>query len=721
MLPIFQRTVTNSSGDVLPGASVEVRRESDNALVQLYADRAGTVLLPNPTTADSDGFVQFFAASSNYKITATSGSGTVVWRYVDIGSSDVRLDLAAPTGAAMVGFLQAGTGAVSRTVQKKSEESLSILDFIAQAQHAAIIAGTSTYDATAEVQAAFDAAGAAGKPLEVIGFVRIRPEILLKYNGLSVWSKSQHKNGFDFIIKDLTAVDNYAGYFKKQNTATAISDVWFWQIGFRCNYNASAFTGKDPIAAIRIRSTGGVKDRNIGIYQCHFQNPQNDCLAISPNATSFCDGVAVINCTADVDDLAQSSRIANVLRTIIDYVASPSMATSYGTKNITNIRVHGGFARGVRTFADIKRGSNNYSVIGCVTEDMSDCHHSADGGSKGFLGGLVGRQKSALLPTKNYIELQGEDIILDGFTYDASSALGGIAGILVQDYADPAEGAGVAHQSKNVTVKNGVVDGVASHGVRLQNTKDCTVENITAKNCTLDAVAIEYIAGKTDPAVGALSPVGNVVDMVRLDSTVRHGVNAPTVGSGNRIGRVIGATSKKVEGANSATWEPLHGVDYAQQNMLMLMDAAGTLPVGFKRSSASVTITQETSDVPVEYGIAVTVNGADAAVLDSIEPFQRVLVSRGDVVQLDLFAKLNTATTCGVLLQEFNGATFLSSNFFALTASNSAWTRNTVRLVCQSAGVNQVRVQLLPNAASNNAAAVGISRFAGVRFGKCEV
>jgi lysophospholipase L1-like esterase len=117
MLPIFQRTVTNSSGDVLPGASVEVRRESDNALVQLYADRAGTVLLPNPTTADSDGFVQFFAASSNYKITATSGSGTVVWRYVDIGSSDVRLDLAAPTGAAMVGSDDGAGGSLWVTSQ----------------------------------------------------------------------------------------------------------------------------------------------------------------------------------------------------------------------------------------------------------------------------------------------------------------------------------------------------------------------------------------------------------------------------------------------------------------------------------------------------------------------------------------------------------------------------------------------------------------------------
>ena len=178
MLPIFQRTVTNSSGDVLPSASVEVRRESDNALVQLYADRAGTVLLPNPTTADSDGFVQFFAASSNYKITATSGAGTVLWRYVDIGSADVRTGLAAPTGAAMVGsddgavgslwtnvagfiarlrssvgaalvgFTQAGVGSVSRWVQDKIRETVTPEDFGA--------VGNGVADDTSAVQAALN-------------------------------------------------------------------------------------------------------------------------------------------------------------------------------------------------------------------------------------------------------------------------------------------------------------------------------------------------------------------------------------------------------------------------------------------------------------------------------------------------------------------------------------------------------------------------------------
>jgi hypothetical protein len=190
MLPIFQRTVTNSSGDVLPGASVEVRRESDNALVQLYADRAGTVLLPNPTTADGDGFVQFFAASSNYKITATSGAGTVVWRYVDIGSADVRSDLSAPTGAAMVGaddgaggslwttaagfiarivsgagssvvgFLQNGAGAMARTVDDELSETLKLTQFSGADP-------TGSTDSTPALISAVNEAVASGKSLEI--------------------------------------------------------------------------------------------------------------------------------------------------------------------------------------------------------------------------------------------------------------------------------------------------------------------------------------------------------------------------------------------------------------------------------------------------------------------------------------------------------------------------------------------------------------------------
>ena len=53
-----------------------------------------------------------------------------------------------------MGFLQSGTGAVATTVQAKLRESVSVFDFIPEAQRAAIIAGTSTYNCTDDLFAA---------------------------------------------------------------------------------------------------------------------------------------------------------------------------------------------------------------------------------------------------------------------------------------------------------------------------------------------------------------------------------------------------------------------------------------------------------------------------------------------------------------------------------------------------------------------------------------
>ena len=81
-LPIFQRNVVTDEGDVISGAQVEVRLESNGALATLYSDRAGTVALSNPFYADSSGLAVFYANPDEYKITATGSSGSVTWRYV---------------------------------------------------------------------------------------------------------------------------------------------------------------------------------------------------------------------------------------------------------------------------------------------------------------------------------------------------------------------------------------------------------------------------------------------------------------------------------------------------------------------------------------------------------------------------------------------------------------------------------------------------------------
>jgi hypothetical protein len=86
--PYFQRTVVNSQGDVQAGASVEVRNEANNELAAIYTDRALTSAKANPFTTDENGLAEFFVARGEYKITATAGGGSIIWRYVQMIDTD---------------------------------------------------------------------------------------------------------------------------------------------------------------------------------------------------------------------------------------------------------------------------------------------------------------------------------------------------------------------------------------------------------------------------------------------------------------------------------------------------------------------------------------------------------------------------------------------------------------------------------------------------------
>jgi hypothetical protein len=84
----WQATIQDEAGNVLPGATVEVRREVSGApLAVLYSDRDGATPLGNPFAADGDGFAAFHVVGGAYRITATSGADSRTWRYVAVGRS----------------------------------------------------------------------------------------------------------------------------------------------------------------------------------------------------------------------------------------------------------------------------------------------------------------------------------------------------------------------------------------------------------------------------------------------------------------------------------------------------------------------------------------------------------------------------------------------------------------------------------------------------------
>ncbi|MDA9499272.1 hypothetical protein [Bradyrhizobium sp. CCBAU 11357] len=85
-LPRYDITVTDNQGNVVPGATVEVRLEvPGQPLASLYSDRASTSPIGNPLTTDGNGDAGFFCVSGFYQIAVTLGGHAKTRRYVGIG------------------------------------------------------------------------------------------------------------------------------------------------------------------------------------------------------------------------------------------------------------------------------------------------------------------------------------------------------------------------------------------------------------------------------------------------------------------------------------------------------------------------------------------------------------------------------------------------------------------------------------------------------------
>lgn len=86
--PIFQRTIVDTQGNVITGASVTVRVESTDELATIYVDRALSEVKPNPFTTDTTGLAEFYVARGEYRIRAAFNDEEITWRYVQMLDTD---------------------------------------------------------------------------------------------------------------------------------------------------------------------------------------------------------------------------------------------------------------------------------------------------------------------------------------------------------------------------------------------------------------------------------------------------------------------------------------------------------------------------------------------------------------------------------------------------------------------------------------------------------
>ncbi len=123
----FQFTVTDRAGNVVPGASVEVRNETAGTpLATLYAAGTGMGRKDNPFEADEHGHVRFYADGGFYRITVTARDRTQVWRDVAIGTAqahdaDSLLETAATATRTAMDALVGGAPAALDTLNELAE------------------------------------------------------------------------------------------------------------------------------------------------------------------------------------------------------------------------------------------------------------------------------------------------------------------------------------------------------------------------------------------------------------------------------------------------------------------------------------------------------------------------------------------------------------------------------------------------------------------------
>jgi len=144
----------DSNGDPLSGGKVYTYAAGTSTPLATYTDYGGATPNANPVILDSRGEAAIWFGDSSYKLILRTSADVLIWTADNVTAA--LASLAGSSGSSLVGFLQAGTGAVARTAQNKMRDVVNVRDF------AAAVGNTAAANTTA-VQAALTSLTTGGR------------------------------------------------------------------------------------------------------------------------------------------------------------------------------------------------------------------------------------------------------------------------------------------------------------------------------------------------------------------------------------------------------------------------------------------------------------------------------------------------------------------------------------------------------------------------------
>lgn len=443
--------------------------------------------------------------------------------------------------------------------------------------------------------------------------------------------------------------------------------------------------------------------RDITFLRCHFKNCPHEGVDIYTSNGGQFDGVRMLFCSSEGTDPSLTSVGFNLFNLRNGRVSAPG---SYGTYTIRNVVSFGNVSKGHRTQNNFCRGTEMWSISSCQTYDMNDCHHSTDGSRRGSARDLVGVQTGASYRTKNFFELQGEELDVDDCKYIAApfGSTAGQAGIFVTDWKYDSETSAPYNQSKHVNVRNFYAERVNAAAVRLINNFGSTVENIEAVSCSGVGVAFEYVAGRNlTPSfnkVGKVTTQGCAGEIsVSTTNEVIMTENGQNNGGGYRIGT---------------------GDAVFVDSPLPFRSACGYHLVNQDRTLKSVVSTgpdkTDAASKPVQVPYAFTLNDTNTASVQSLS-VGVVPVKAKSAVYLKIWALVGSASSSAALFVEKDAAgTTLSTRPIRLFA-DTTWKERLAIYHVKNATCIAVEVLLAPACDSSMTTTLtGTTSFADVRI-----
>jgi polygalacturonase len=176
----------DDNGTPLNGGLLYTYAAGTTTPLATYTSSNGVTANSNPIVLDSAGRVPYqvwLTNGSDYKFILQTSTGVTVWTEDNVEANSDLAALAASNGSSLIGFIQAGTSAVARTVQSKLRDTVSVKDFGA--------VGNGVADDTAAIQAACTAAktitfGSSADNYRVTGTITLTSGTTLLMQGATV-------------------------------------------------------------------------------------------------------------------------------------------------------------------------------------------------------------------------------------------------------------------------------------------------------------------------------------------------------------------------------------------------------------------------------------------------------------------------------------------------------------------------------------------------------